>query len=213
MKNCLFILLFFLASCSSVKIWSYEPKPASKTEPESSIVLFHPDLKDARNDSRPVEKTFIGARLNPLSDFAKAVSTETMNTGYFQDVSYTENPAFYVMLPDTTLFLDGRLRRADVSSTEYVSTLSILGWPLWVAGIPYGRTTNTVEITYRLRNGTFQILFEKTYKAEYAQLNGLYYHPVTATFEPAVQKIALELAQDLKNYFQKNQDEADSGEI
>lgn len=207
MKQSLFIFLFFLSSCSSMKIWSYKPKPAPKTEPESSIVLFHPDLKDSRSDSRPVERTFIGAKLDPLSDFAKAVSAETMHTGYFQDVSYTKNPSFYVMLPDSALFLDGRLKRAEVSSSEYYSTLSILGWPLWVAGIPYGQTINAVEITYRLRNGTFQILFEKTYKAEYTQLNGLYYHPVTATFEPAVQEIALELAEDLREYFSNPKEE------
>lgn len=218
MKKLFFILLFFISSCASVKTWSYKPNKMSAFEPDSDIVIMHPFLKDARprgavpeNSEMPrtrqmsegaiTEETFVGRNLRPTVDFAKAVSTELMNTSYFQDVSYTDDQDFYILLHEKILILEGTLNRADVSSVEYYSKLSVLGWPFWALGVPYGKTTSVVNITYRLRNSTSQILFERTYTGVNEEMNGLYYNPVTASFEKAVKQIALTLANDLRYYF------------
>ena len=205
MKYLTFLFFLFLAGCTTVHEWNYTPSPAKTAKPESKIILLHPDLHDARPAYQmPVEGTFAGAKLRPVSQFARAAAAELSSTGYFQAVNHTDDADFYNAVPDNAMILQGELKRADLNLSDYRASWGIIGLPFWLIGAPYGKTENILEIHYRLRDKTSRVLFEKNYAAKNGRYNGYYYHPVEAEFEPLVRQISLELAEDLKNYFSEN---------
>lgn len=221
-KKPLFLLLFFIVACEPVKTWTYAPNKASLPKAENNIVIIHFPLKDTRqrkdipaavnyiveqnkpkikdvSDGFIIEETYVGRRLNPLVDIAKSVSVELKNTGFFQDVRYMDKEPFPIK---NAFLLEGELTRAETSHFQYFSKYNVIGWNLTMFGIPYRQTSGTVNITYLLRNSKSEILFEKTYTDITQEFNGLYYNPVTASFENSIKRIALSLADDLKNHFE-----------
>lgn len=201
MKHFRFFIVLFLTGCTAVHEWNYTPLPAQAEKPEYKAVLIFPDLRDVRPAYQmPVEATFAGAKLRPVSQFAQAAAAELENTGIFRTVNHTDRTDFDASPAENTLFLRGDLKQADLKVSDGRSSWGILGLPFWLIGAPYGKTENVLEIHYRLLDGTSYVLFEKTYTARHDKYNGYYYNPVEAEFEPLLRQISLELAADLKEY-------------
>lgn len=201
MKHFRFFIVLFLTGCTAVHEWNYTPLPAQAEKPGYKAVLILPDLRDVRPAYQmPVEATFAGAKLRPVSQFAQAAAAELENTGIFRTVNHTDRTDFDASPAENTLFLRGDLKQADLKVSDGRSSWGILGLPFWLIGVPYGKTENVLEIHYRLLDGTSYVLFEKTYTARHDKYNGYYYNPVEAEFEPLLRQISLELAADLKEY-------------
>lgn len=201
MKHFRFFIVLFLTGCTAVHEWNYTPLPAQAEKPGYKAVLILPDLRDVRPAYQmPVEATFAGAKLRPVSQFAQAAAAELENIGIFRTVNHTDRTDFDASPAENTLFLRGDLKQADLKVSDGRSSWGILGLPFWLIGVPYGKTENVLEIHYRLLDGTSYVLFEKTYTARHDKYNGYYYNPVEAEFEPLLRQISLELAADLKEY-------------
>lgn len=201
MKHFRFFIVLFLTGCTAVHEWNYTPLPAQAEKPGYKAVLILPDLRDVRPAYQmPIEATFAGAKLRPVSQFAQAAAAELENTGIFRTVNHTDRTDFDASPAENTLFLRGDLKQADLKVSDGRSSWGILGLPFWLIGVPYGKTENVLEIHYRLLDGTSYVLFEKTYTARHDKYNGYYYNPVEAEFEPLLRQISLELAADLKEY-------------
>lgn len=201
MKHFRFFIVLFLTGCTAVHEWNYTPLPAQAEKPGYKAVLILPDLRDVRPAYQmPVEATFAGAKLRPVSQFAQAAAAELENTGIFRTVNHTDRTDFDASPAENTLFLRGDLKQADLKVSDGRSSWGILGLPFWLIGVPYGKTENVLEIHYRLLDRTSYVLFEKTYTARHDKYNGYYYNPVEAEFEPLLRQISLELAADLKEY-------------
>lgn len=219
MKNKLFLLLaVFLSGCTSSIPWRYEPAVSTEKGVETPYVLLVPDFIDERpqtmavstgsflisRTSYLVERELIGREVKPLENMAEATAQELETSRLFKKVFYTNDPVFYQNPIQSQLILEGTLSRAQLETEDGYTNSGILG-VFFVLGIPYAKTTQTLEIIYRLKQPDGTILFEKLYSANISKYHGFYYNPfMKLTFEPLLKDILLHLKSDLAEKLSEN---------
>jgi hypothetical protein len=214
-----------LTNCTRERIWTYSADPYSRRPPllDKTVVVL--PLTDAREDTNkemlfmwfvplvpfgwttldtPEQASTHVASLawsfDPEEDMAIAIAQELKNARIFKEVSFSRKAT------DGDLVLRGVIKSTFYSGEKYSYGLSVLAFPMWLIGFPYGTARNELHITLTLEDpGTKEVLWKHDSRRRKNSTSWIYTFKPDFLYEDLLKgTIKLEVLPSLKETFTRD---------
>lgn len=206
------------AGCSSQKSWLYSVEPESDLPVllDSSVAV--PPFSDQRsNENSNMWAMYMvpllpfgwqdfsapeGAQMHissglwlwrPSEDLAKATAEELQASHIFREVFYTNRKS------EGNLVLLGTIRGTGYAGRLFSYGLSVYGPLLWLVGFPAATTSNTLEVSFALKDeARNRVLWEQTYSEKSSNVAWIYVMGSDFNYAELYKKIMLQAVNDLR---------------